>query len=137
MALDDSRAGNRSCGCCLALAGSLAPGGRGRHADRRPFDRISRTETCPSFSPDGTQVAFQWCPEGWVTGKNCDIYVKQIGMEQPYPLTDTPEQEYGPAWSPDGRFIAFLQQLSTEKVALVLIPQRRRTPKGAGGTGCF
>ena len=89
-----------------------------------PLTTYPGTETYPSFSPDGTQVAFQWCPEGWAPGQNCDIYVKQIGMEPPSRLTDTPEQEYGPAWSPDGRFIAFLRQLSTEKVALILIPQR-------------
>jgi len=89
-----------------------------------PLTTYPGTETYPSFSPDGSQVAFQWCPEGWVAGKNCDIYVKQIGMEPSSPLTDTPEQEYGPAWSPDGRLIAFLRKLSTGKVALVLIPQR-------------
>jgi hypothetical protein len=45
-----------------------------------PLTTYPGTETDHSFSPDGTQVAFQWCPEGWVTGKNCDIYVKQIGI---------------------------------------------------------
>jgi len=88
-----------------------------------PLTTHAGTETYPSFSPDGMQVAFQWCPEG-SPGQNCDIYVKQIGIELPSRLTDTPEHEYCPAWSPDGRFIAFLRQLSSEKVALILIPQR-------------
>jgi Tol biopolymer transport system component len=60
----------------------------------------------------------------WATEKNCDIYVKQIGVEPPSRLTDTPEQEYGAAWSPDGRFIAFLRKLPAGKIALLLIPQR-------------
>ena len=89
-----------------------------------PLTTYPGTETYPSFSPDGTQVAFQWCPEGWAAGQNCDIYVKQIGMEPPSRLTYTAEQEYCPAWSPDGAFIAFLRQLPTEKMSLILIPQR-------------
>jgi len=89
-----------------------------------PLTSYPGTETYPSFSPDGTQVAFQWCSEGWLPGKNCDIYVKQIGVEPPSRLTDTPEQEYGPAWSPDGGFIAFLRGLTSKTVALALIPQR-------------
>jgi len=34
-----------------------------------------------SFSPDGKQVAFQWCTEG--PQENCDIYIKQIGVVPP------------------------------------------------------
>jgi len=90
-----------------------------------PLTAYPGTETYPSFSPDGTQVAYQGCPEGWAPGRNCDIYVKQIGLEEPpFRLTDTPEQEYCPAWSPDGMFIAFLRQLSIGKLALIRIPQR-------------
>ncbi len=50
--------------------------------------------------------------------------MKQIGLEPPFPLTETPEQEYCPAWSPDGMFIAFLRKLSDKEVALILMPQR-------------
>jgi Tol biopolymer transport system component len=96
----------------------------GRSLTPVPLTAYPGTETYPSFSPDGSQVAYQGCPGGWVAGQNCDIYVKQIGIEPPSRLTDTPEQEYCPAWSPDGRFIAFLRQISARMVGLVLIPQR-------------
>ncbi|HSB15623.1 MAG TPA: protein kinase, partial [Bryobacteraceae bacterium] len=89
-----------------------------------PLTSYPGTEGSPSFSPDGTEVAFQWCPED--PGKSCDIYVMQIGVEQPSRLTDTPAIEFSPAWSPDGRTIAFIRQLSgaATRFALVLIPQR-------------
>jgi Tol biopolymer transport system component/predicted Ser/Thr protein kinase len=86
-----------------------------------PLTSYPGTESYPSFSPDGTQVAFAWCRE---QGKSCDIYVKQVGVEAPYRLTDKPAFEYNPAWSPDGRTIAFLRWLSPTSGALVVIPQR-------------
>ena len=55
---------------------------------------------------------------------NCDIYIKQIGVEPPSRLTTDPAEDFSPAWSPDGRFIAFLRQLSPSRAALMLIPQR-------------
>ncbi len=88
-----------------------------------PLTAYPGTEDDPSFSPDGTQVAFQWCPEG--PGKNCDVYIKQIGVERPFRLTDNPADEYSPAWSPDGQTIAFLRDVSPNRVALVLIPHRQ------------
>ena len=53
----------------------------------------------------------------------CNIYIKQIGEEPPSRLTDTKAKNFSPAWSPDGKWIAFLRLTSTQ-AALVLIPQR-------------
>jgi len=93
-------------------------------AELRPVPLTSYPgyEHTPSFSPDGTQVAFQWYPQG--PGANCDIWVKQIGVEPPFRLTSDPAEDLSPAWSPDGRFIAFLRRVSPSKAKAMLISQR-------------
>jgi eukaryotic-like serine/threonine-protein kinase len=68
-----------------------------------PLTAYPGDERDPTFSPDGSQVAFAWGPEG----ENPDIYVKLIGPGQPIRLTNTPDDERMPQWSPDGRWIAF------------------------------
>ena len=45
-------------------------------------------------------------------------------MEPPYRLTNDPAMDYSPAWSPDGRLIAFLRRSLAGKTAIMLIPQR-------------
>ncbi|MBP1599302.1 MAG: pknB 18, partial [Acidobacteria bacterium] len=93
-----------------------------------PLTSYPGQEETPSFSPDGNSVAFQWCKGGaWspgaAGGADCDIYVKQIGFEPPSQLTTDPAQEFSPAWSPDGQFIAYLRGLSSSDAALLVKPR--------------
>ncbi len=75
-------------------------------------------ESQPTFSPDGSQVAFVW---GGPTGDNTDIYVKLVGSENALRLTIDPASDAGPAWSPDGKRIAFLRFATGRIPAVYLI----------------
>jgi serine/threonine protein kinase len=86
-----------------------------------PLTSYAGDEDAPSLSPDGSQVAFTW--DGEKQNKS-DIYVKQIGVEPPFRLTNDPAMNYSPAWSPDGGFIAFLRELSHDQTDIVIVPQR-------------
>jgi Tol biopolymer transport system component len=56
----------------------------------------------PSFSPDGTRIAFMGHQ-----GSNYEIYVADIATGAVEQLTDSPGQDGWPSWSPDGSTIAF------------------------------
>jgi Tol biopolymer transport system component/DNA-binding winged helix-turn-helix (wHTH) protein len=71
-----------------------------------PLTSFQGAEWFPSFSPDGTQVAFTWDGE---KQDNSDIYTRPVGHEAMFRLTDDPAKDWSPAWSPDGRWIAFLR----------------------------
>ena len=67
---------------------------------------LNGLEVAPTFSPDGTQVAFSWNGE---REDNFDIYVKTIGSSEVRRLTTDPAADSLPTWSPDGQQIAFLR----------------------------
>ncbi len=73
-----------------------------------PLASYQGREGPPSLSPDGELVAFAWSgPNG--TGPT-DIYVKAVGSEALRRVTETPESEVDPAWSPDGHRIVFVRE---------------------------
>jgi TolB protein len=68
----------------------------------RPLSTIPGVNTSPSFSPDGTRVAFAAGAAG-----NTDIYVAALAGGEPQRLTSSRAIETQPAWSPSGRQIVF------------------------------
>jgi serine/threonine protein kinase len=71
-----------------------------------PLTAYPGSESHPSFSPDGNQVAFDWNGE---KQDNYDIYVKLVSGGAPLRLTTNPAVDTFPAWSPDGSQIAFIR----------------------------
>ena len=102
-----------------------------------PLTSYPGAQLMPSFSPDGSQVAFVSCDE-----QGCAIYVKQMGVEEPYRLSKPPDNAFSPQWSPDGAYIAFVRKASSVERGVtdwqseavtrheyVLVPQRGGTER--------
>lgn len=115
-----------------------------------PLTSLPGNVMSPTFSPDGSQVAFAW--DGENNGKGFDLYVKVIGNEKPLRLTNRPAFEsnrsgsnevwvsdtdgsnalqlssFGirltgtPRWSPDGNLIAFDSRAGGEGNVYIVDP---------------
>ena len=89
----------------------------GSHAT--PLTAYPGFEQAPTFSPDGSQIAFSWDGQGQ---DNFDIYFKLVGAGEPRQLTSHPAHDAKPAWSPNGARIAFLRFTSERDAELMVIP---------------
>jgi Tol biopolymer transport system component/DNA-binding winged helix-turn-helix (wHTH) protein len=88
-----------------------------------PLTTLPGQEASPSFSPDGSQVAFAWDGGNSNTPKSFNLYVKAIGSEKADQLTHDPGEWIIPAWSPDGSTIAFARE-GGEKEGIFSVPAR-------------
>ncbi len=114
----------------VALAGILVVGGGGWWLQSRAGGTVDRgsvltavpltsepgVESTATFSPDGSQIAYTW-DEGKGTAH---VFVRMVGVGEPVRLTQAEEAEYSPAWSRDGRHIAFLRQEDGDRLSLIV-----------------
>ncbi|HEY6991094.1 MAG TPA: winged helix-turn-helix domain-containing protein [Bryobacteraceae bacterium] len=83
-----------------------------------PLTAAHGWERDPTFSPDGSEIAYAWDETG--TGPT-HIYMKQIDAGRPLQLTTGLKSDSYPVWSPDGRSIAFRRE-NGQSSAMYLIP---------------
>ncbi|HET8564746.1 MAG TPA: DPP IV N-terminal domain-containing protein, partial [Candidatus Binatia bacterium] len=72
----------------------------------------------PSASPDGEKVAFASNRSGY-----WDLYLLDLGSGETSQLTDTPDYEGAPTWSPDGAFLAF-EAYEEDNLEIVVGPSK-------------
>jgi TolB protein len=75
------------------------------HPTDLPFTRIttgSWNDTDPALSPDRTQIAFASNRSGF-----WDLYVMNLQNGAVKQITNSPEYDSAPSWSPDGKWLVF------------------------------
>jgi serine/threonine protein kinase/Tol biopolymer transport system component len=96
-----------------------------------PLTSFAGYKQYPAISPDGKRLAFSWNGgEGGIGGKRKrNIYVKEIGTGEPVQLTHSEEDNVWPAWSPDGREIAFGRLYGPNEFTFYVIPANGGTER--------
>ena len=75
-----------------------------------PFSSEAGLQFSPAISPDNKTIAFVWNGGG----DQFDIYSKSVGSPELQRLTHDPRPSIHPAWSPDGKQLAFLRETGAE-----------------------
>jgi len=79
-----------------------------REAVRRTHGSALTVKGRPSFSPDGSKIAFTASPTSWLRDGRDDVYVFTLEGAEVEKLTPNLGQDESPVFSPDGKTIAFL-----------------------------
>ncbi|HEY4049528.1 MAG TPA: winged helix-turn-helix domain-containing protein [Acidobacteriaceae bacterium] len=81
-------------------------------SDSRPLTSEPGVYSWPTFSPDGSRLAYSWRSD---TGQIRNIYIQSIGSDSREKLSNDGRENFSPAWSPTGREIAFLHTTKDPK----------------------
>ncbi|MEW5873354.1 MAG: hypothetical protein AB1894_29105 [Chloroflexota bacterium] len=82
--------------------------------DDIPFTRLTSgnwNDIMPDISPDGKMVAFASNRDGF-----WDLYIMDLANGDVQRLTETPEYDASPSWSPDGLWLAYETYLPDEQI---------------------
>jgi Tol biopolymer transport system component/DNA-binding winged helix-turn-helix (wHTH) protein len=85
----------------------------------RPLTATAEQETFPALSPAGTQIAYAIRPDAH---SSRELNLLTLGTGARVRLTSDPNDDYGPAWSPDGLRLAFVRSTPREGCVLVVVP---------------
>ena len=86
-------------------------------------DPLSRSAENPAWSPDGSSIAFSKFGEGAQTGHGFSgIFVLELSSREVRLLTDEDGLAWGPSWSRDGRWIAYVETVEYEESHVWRIP---------------
>ena len=101
----------------IAFGGTTGPLGFDIFA--KPADGSGTEERL--LQDEGSEIPSDWSPDGRfllfteVHARNLDVWVLPLtGERKPFPLTETPHQEDGATFAPDGRWIAYQSNESGE-----------------------
>jgi Tol biopolymer transport system component/DNA-binding winged helix-turn-helix (wHTH) protein len=83
-----------------------------------PLTTYPGSQLEPALSPGGDAVAFVWNQSGRADNH---LYVKALKSGAPVRVTSGEDQEYSPAWSPDGLSLAFFRH-SESATTVEVIP---------------
>jgi Tol biopolymer transport system component/DNA-binding winged helix-turn-helix (wHTH) protein len=100
----------------------------GREVRRTPVSTTRGFNAFPTFSPDGSAVAFSSDRSG-----RLEIYVRPLAAgARETPITSDGQENVQPAWSPDGRFIAYH---SLRRGGLWILPALGGVPRAVAPFG--
>ena len=95
-------------------------------------------DSSPAWSPDSRLIAFQSNRDTVDGSYNSDIFVVSTSDTtkgtSTRRITSEPGQDEDPAWSPDGRLIAYTRQPSGEPASLIYDPAHLAVIPAEGGT---
>ena len=89
----------------IFLVGVSRGGGRWRFGQPSNVTRREGYDNQPSFTPDGRAILFSSQREGGQT----DVYRYDLASAETARLTSTPESEYSPTVTPDGKFFSVVR----------------------------
>lgn len=82
--------------------------------------RLAGTEEWPTFSPDGNLIAVEVRSKTGVTGARTDLWTINLSTGETTKLAAGDGSVYQPAWSPDGKNIAYIQRSGDQNDVWIL-----------------